>query len=199
MGVALNSCLEFEFSHKAEPLPLKIDRSLFLKQSPFFPIAIAGIASALPGRAARGRGHKFLGASTASGRRCWNSVRRQSFWDRRWIKIESLWLLWFVILCGLPTVQQAAIGDCPFDQNGLAAPEVDVGGRQVGDALVISQVIVVGDEGRDLGFEIARQVIVFEQDAVLERLMSALDLSLGHRVIRRATGMLHVLAVEPLG
>ena len=91
MGVALNSCLEFEFSHKAEPLPLKIDRSLFLKQSPFFPIAIAGIASALPGRAARGRGHKFLGASTASGRRCWNSVRRQSFWDRRWIKIrESL-------------------------------------------------------------------------------------------------------------
>ena len=64
---------------------------------------------------------------------------------------------------------------------------------------MISQVIVVGDEGRDLGFEIARQVIVFEQDAVLERLMSALDLSLGHRVIRRATGMLHVLAVEPLG
>jgi hypothetical protein len=62
---------------------------------------------------------------------------------------------------------------------------------------VISQVIVVGDEGRDLGFEIARQV--FEQDAVLERLMSALDLGLGHRMIRRATGMLHVLAVEPLG
>jgi hypothetical protein len=39
--------------------------------------------------------------------------------------------------------------------NGLAPPEVDVGGRQVGDALVISQVIVVGDEGLDLGFEIA--------------------------------------------
>ena len=33
----------------------------------------------------------------------------------------------------------------PFDQNGLAPPEVDVGGRQVGDALVISQMIVVGD------------------------------------------------------
>ena len=57
--------------------------------------------------------------------------------------------------------------------------------RQVADALVISQVIVVGDEGRDLGFEIARQVIVFEQDAVLERLMPALDLALGHRMIRR--------------
>ena len=102
-------------------------------------------------------------------------------------------------------MQQAAIGDClsfdpfPFDQNGLAPPEVDVGGRQVADALVISQVIVVGDEGRDLGFEIARQVIVFEQDAVLERLMPALDLALGHRMIRRAADMLHVLAVEPFG
>jgi hypothetical protein len=75
------------------------------------------------------------------------------------------------MLCGLPTVTQEAIGDClpfdpfPFDQNGLASPEVDIGGRQVGDALVISQVIVVSDEGLDLGFEIARQ------DTVLERLM----------------------------
>src|SRR4029077_6505908 len=57
----------------------------------------------------------------------------------------------------------------PFDQNGLAPPQVDVGWRQVADALVISQVIVVGDEGLDLGFEIARRVIVFEQDAVFER------------------------------
>ncbi len=46
-------------------------------------------------------------------------------------------------------MQRAAIGDClsfdpfPFDQNGLAPTEVDVGGRQV--ALVISQMIVVGD------------------------------------------------------
>ena len=62
-------------------------------------------------------------------------------------------------------MQQAAVSDClsfdpfPFDQNGLASPEVDVGGRQVGDALVISQVIVAGDEGLDLGFEIAQQVI----------------------------------------
>jgi hypothetical protein len=83
------------------------------------------------------------------------------------------------MLCGLPTVQQAAIGDClsfdpfSFDQNGLAAPEVNVGWRQIVDALVIAQVIVVSDEGPDLGFEIARQVIVFEQDPVLERLSVA--------------------------
>jgi hypothetical protein len=36
---------------------------------------------------------------------------------------------------------------------------------------VIAPGIVVGDEGLDVGFEIARQVIVFEQDTVLERLM----------------------------
>ena len=84
------------------------------------------------------------------------------------------------MLCGLPVVQQAAIGDClsfdpfSFDQNGLAPSEVDVGWRQIADAFVIAQVIVVNDEGLDLGFEIARQVIVFEQDTVLERLMPAL-------------------------
>src|SRR6202045_4872083 len=69
--------------------------------------------------------------------------------------------------------------------------------RQVADALVIAPVIVVSDEGLDLGFEIAREVIVFEQDTVLERLMPALDLSLGHGVIGGATDVLHVLAVEP--
>ena len=41
------------------------------------------------------------------------------------------------MLCGLPTVQQAAIGDClsfdpfSFDQNGLAPPEIDVSWRQM--------------------------------------------------------------------
>ena len=56
-------------------------------------------------------------------------------------------------------------------------------------AMLSWQVIVVGDEGRDLGFEIARQVVVLKQDAVLERLMPA----------RRAADLLHVLAVEPFG
>src|ERR1700719_4931920 len=102
-----------------------------------------------------------------------------------------------------PTVQQAAIGYClsfdpfPFDQNGLAPPEVDGSWRQIADALVIAQAIVVSDESPDLSFEIARQVIVLEQDTVLERLMPALDLALGHRMIRSAAEGLHVVAVEP--
>jgi hypothetical protein len=72
------------------------------------------------------------------------------------------------MLSSLPVVQQAAIGDClsfdpfPFDQNGLVSPEVDVGGRQVADAFMIAQVIVFGDEGLDLGFEIAREVVVLQ-------------------------------------
>ena len=49
---------------------------------------------------------------------------------------------------------------------------------------MIAQVIVVIDKGRDLRLEIARQVVVFQQDAVLEGLVPAFDLALGLRVIR---------------
>ena len=48
---------------------------------------------------------------------------------------------------------------------------------------MIAGMVVLRHEGGDLTFEIARQVIVLEQDAVLERLMPALDLALGLRVI----------------
>ena len=64
---------------------------------------------------------------------------------------------------------------------------------------MIAGMVVVLDEGRDLPFEIAGQVVVLEQDAVLERLMPALDLALRLRMIGRAADMAHALAVEPLG
>ena len=76
--------------------------------------------------------------------------------------------------------------------------EVDVSRREVVDAFMIADVIVVLDEGGDLPFEIARQVIVVEQNAVLQGLVPALDLSLGLGMIRSAAHMLHVLAFEPL-
>ena len=94
------------------------------------------------------------------------------------------------MLCGLAAVLQATVLDglsfdpFSFKQDGLAASEVDVGRGEIGDALVVSQVIVVGDEVIDPGFEIARQIVVLQQDAVLQRLVPALDLALGHRVIR---------------
>ena len=102
-------------------------------------------------------------------------------------------------------MQQASVCDGlsfdPFSsqQDGVATAEVDVGRRQIAEALVVAQVIVVGDEGADLGFEVARQVIVFEQDSVLEGLMPAFNLALGHGVIGRAANVIHVLAVEPFG
>jgi hypothetical protein len=58
--------------------------------------------------------------------------------------------------------------------------------------------VVVLDEGGDLAFEIARQVVVLKQDAILERLMPALDLTLGLWMIRGAADVLHFLLVQPL-
>ena len=56
----------------------------------------------------------------------------------------------------------------PF-QDVSAAPEVDVGGRQVVQVLVIAAVIVVVDEAGDGALEVTGQVVVFEQDGCGER------------------------------
>ena len=89
----------------------------------------------------------------------------------------------------------------PFSlqQDGLAASEVDVGGCEIVEALVIARVVVALDEGRDLGFEIARQEVVLQQDAVLERLVPALDLALGLRMARCTTGVIDVSILKPVG
>jgi len=77
----------------------------------------------------------------------------------------------------------------PFDQDGLAAPEVDVGGCEIAEALVVAPMIVMGDEGVDLGLEVTGQVGVLEQDPVLEGLVPTLDLALGlGMVATRARG-----------
>ena len=107
------------------------------------------------------------------------------------------------MLGGLATVYQSASLDSfafdpfSFQQDGLTASEVDVGWGEVVDALVIAAVVVVGHEGLDLVSQIAGQIVVLQQDAVLERQMPALDLSLCHRMIGRAADMPHVLFVEP--
>ena len=65
------------------------------------------------------------------------------------------------MLGGGLTVLQAPVFEClSFDpflcaQNGLTAPEVNIGGREVAQALVVSLVIVVADERIDLRFKIA--------------------------------------------
>ena len=98
---------------------------------------------------------------------------------------------------------QASILDCgAFDplsvhEDFLAASAIDVGRREIVQALVIAAMIVMIDEGGDLRFQVSGQIIVFEQDAVLEGLMPALDLALGLRMTGRAANVLDVVVAEP--
>ena len=92
----------------------------------------------------------------------------------------------------------------PFDpfslfQNGFAPSEVDIGRGEVLQALVVAPVVVMIDKGVDLLPEITWQVVVFQQDAVLERLMPAFDLALSLRVIRCAANVIHLLIFKPIG
>ena len=87
----------------------------------------------------------------------------------------------------------------PFKQDGLAVPEVDIGGREVAQALVIAPVIIVFDEGGELGFEITGQIVALQQDAVLEGLVPALNFALGLGMARCAPDMLDALLIEPFG
>ena len=50
-----------------------------------------------------------------------------------------------------------------------------------------------------MALEIAGQVVVLEQDAVLQGLVPALDLALGLRVIRRSADVLHTVFFKPVG
>ena len=75
--------------------------------------------------------------------------------------------------------------------------EVGVSGRYVAEALVVTLVVVVLDEGLDLGLEVTAQEVVFQQDAVLQGLVPAFDLALGLRMIGRTAHMLHAAVMEP--
>ena len=60
----------------------------------------------------------------------------------------------------------------------MATPEVDVCGREVVDALVVSLMVVMINECLDLRFEVCREEVVVQQDAVFQGLMPSLDLAL---------------------
>ena len=59
--------------------------------------------------------------------------------------------------------------------DGFCPAEVGVGGRDVVQALVIALMVVMLDERIDLLFKVARQEVVFQQDAVFKCLVPALD------------------------
>ena len=87
----------------------------------------------------------------------------------------------------------------PFSlqQDGLSPPEIDIGGREVAQALMITAVIVVLDKCLDLSFQVAGQIVIFQQDPVLQGLVPSLDLTLGLRVVGSATDMVHAPIIEP--
>ena len=107
-------------------------------------------------------------------------------------------------LGGFLLVDQAALLDgLAFDafsveEDGLAAAEVDICRCEIAQALVVALVVVVVDEGLDLSIEIAGQVVVLEQDAVLQGLVPALDLALGLRMAGRTADMLDALSASHL-
>src|SRR5215813_14477410 len=105
----------------------------------------------------------------------------------------------------LQPVLQATVGNglsfdpFAFCQNGWTASTVDVCWGKIVDALVVAAVVIVVDKGGNLSFEITGQEIVFQQDAVFEGLVPALNLALGHWVIGCAVQVLDVAGTEPFG
>ena len=85
----------------------------------------------------------------------------------------SSWLM----LSRLVVMGQAAFFDgqvfdlSPSLDDGVVPAEVDVGGGEVGEAFVVAAEVVVLDEGADAGLEIARQIVVLQQDTVLQGLI----------------------------
>ena len=85
-------------------------------------------------------------------------------------------------------VVQAALSDYvsfdafAFEQDSLAASEVDVGRGEIVEALLVPAMIVNLNESRDLHFEIFLEEVVFQQDAVLQRRMPSFDLALRLRM-----------------
>ena len=98
-----------------------------------------------------------------------------------------------------PVFGGASFEPLSLQQDGLAASNIDFGGGEVVSALVLAPVIVILDDGLDVGFEHTRQKVVFQQDPILRGLMPALVLALGLGMARCATDMIHVLVIEPFG
>jgi len=70
-------------------------------------------------------------------------------------------------------------------------PGVHVRWRHGAESLVVAPVVVVIEESCERPLQPPRHVVVLEPDHVLNGSMTPLDLPLGHRVVRRAAGVLH--------
>ena len=77
-----------------------------------------------------------------------------------------------LILSGdLAVLQASMLDSLAFDpfalfDDGCSPAEVGVGWRYVVEALVIAPVVVMLNEGSDMGLQVARQEVIFQEDAV---------------------------------
>jgi hypothetical protein len=69
-----------------------------------------------------------------------------------------------------------------FVQDDLRPSMMSIGWRDLTEALMVTAVVAMLDEGSDVPFEVSRKAIVFEHDAVFQHLLPVLDFS-GHRAI----------------
>ena len=81
----------------------------------------------------------------------------------------------------------------------MASACVNIGRCDVVEALVISLMIVVPDEGGNERFEIIWQEVVFQQNSVLQRLMPSFNLALCLRMIGRPACVRHAFVFQILG
>ena len=106
------------------------------------------------------------------------------------------------MLCGKLAVMQAPLFDgFSFDpfalfDYGFCPAEVDVGGRNVVQTLVVALIVVMFDERFDLGFKVSGQIVIFQQDAVFQGLVPAFDLPLCLGMEWRAAHMAHAVVGE---
>jgi pyrroloquinoline quinone biosynthesis protein D len=70
-------------------------------------------------------------------------------------------------------------------EDTLSATEVDLGRSEIVEALVVSVVVVVADEGRDGPSGVTREIVVFEQDAALSGVSATSVLRLARHVVFR--------------
>ena len=86
-----------------------------------------------------------------------------------------------------------------FCEDRLGPAEADIGWCEVVDALMITDVIVVFDEGPYPAFEIIGQAVIVERYAVLQRLMPASIFPWVWGWVRSAAHMQHAIVIEPRG
>ena len=109
------------------------------------------------------------------------------------------------MLSSLAHMRQAPLIQCPLLdsfsslEDRLIPTEVHIRQRQITQALVVSAMVVVSNEGSDLTFQIAGQEVILKQRPVLHGLMPALDFALGLGMVGHTAHMVHAAFAQPGG